>query len=197
MSGYEPSSLDVALASLALGTILRPYYARLVRGLGLQGNERLIDFGSGPGAAAVHLAAALSEGGGQVTCVDVSLAWLRAARRTTERFSNVAFKLGEIAALDIPDGAYDLVFIHFVLHDIPVRKRPETVRHLAAKLRAHRADGTVGRLFLREPTGKGHGMSPDEIDRLMTGAGLQPVSLETGRLLGIQPICSGLYVKPG
>jgi SAM-dependent methyltransferase len=194
---HEPSSLDVALASLALRTILRPYYARLVRGLGLRGDERVIDFGSGPGAAAVHLAAALSTGRGQVTCVDVSKAWLRAAQKMTERYTNVAFKLGEIATLDIADGAYDVVFFHFVLHDIPAERRAETVRHLAAKLRAHRAGGTGGRLFLREPTGKGHGMPPDEIDRLMTGAGLRQVFLDTGRLLWIQPICDGLYLKPG
>jgi SAM-dependent methyltransferase len=197
MTTGEPSSLDVALASLALRTILRPYYARLVRGLGLRGDERVLDFGSGPGAAAVHLAAALAEGGGQVTCVDVSQAWLQAAQKVTERYINVAFKLGEIGTLDMADGAYDVVFIHFVLHDIPAAKRPETVRHLAAKLRAHRAGGTGGRLALREPTGKGHGMPPGEVDRLMTGAGLQQVSLETGRLLWIQPICDGLYLKAG
>jgi ubiquinone/menaquinone biosynthesis C-methylase UbiE len=191
MSAYEPSSLDVTLASLAMRTILRPYYARFVRSLNLKGDERVIDFGSGPGAAAVHLAAALAEGGGQVTCVDVSHAWLRAARRTTARYANVAFKLGEIAALDIADGAYDAVFMHFVLHDIPAKKRPEAVRHLAAKLRAG------GRLFLREPTGKGHGMPPDEIHRLMIGAALNQVSLGTGRLLWIQPIADGLYLKPG
>jgi SAM-dependent methyltransferase len=190
MNTREPSSVEVALASLLTRTILRPYYARYVRGLGLKGSERVLDFGSGPGAAAVHLAARLAAGGGQVTCVDVSQAWLRAAQRRTERCSNVDFKLGELAALDIKNGVYDVVFIHFVLHDIPAGRRPDTVRHLVAKLRSG------GRLPLREPTSKGHGMSPEEIRRLMTGAGLQQVSMKTSRALWIQPVCDGLYLKP-
>ena len=65
------------------------------------------------------------------------------------------------------------------------------MRHLAAKLRGG------GRLSLREPTGKGHGIAPDEIRRLLTRAGLRELSLEAGRLLWIQPICDGLYLKPG
>ena len=126
-----------------------------------------------------------------LTCVDVSQAWLRAARRTTARYANVAFEWGEIAALDLAEGAYEMVFIHFVLHDISAERRPDTVRHLAAKLSAG------GRLCLREPTGKGHGMPPREIHRLMIDAGLSEVSLETRKLLWIQPVCDGLYVKPG
>lgn len=126
-----------------------------------------------------------------MTCVDVSQAWLRAAQRTTERCSNVEFKLGELAALDIKNGVYDVVFIHFVLHDMPAGRRPDTVRHLAAKLRSG------GRLSLREPTSKGHGISPDEIRRLMTSADLNQVAMETGRALWIQPICDGSYLKPG
>jgi hypothetical protein len=48
----------------------------------------------------------------------------------TARYANVEQKWGDIAALDIEADACDTVFIHFVLHDIPARTRPETVRHL-------------------------------------------------------------------
>jgi len=114
MSAYEPSPAEIFAVSLLVRTILSPYYARCVRSLGLEGCERVLDFGSGPGAAALHIAGRLAKGGGRLTCVDVSQAWLRAAQRTTERYSNVEYKLGDVAALDIEDDVYDVVFIHFV-----------------------------------------------------------------------------------
>jgi len=190
MSPYEPSAADVAASSLLVRAILGPYYARRIRSLGLSGAERVLDFGSGPGVAALHIARRLAEGGGRLTCVDVSRNWLRAAQRITRRYPNVEHRVGDIAALDIEDGVYDVVFIHFVLHDIPAQQRPDTMRHLAAKLRGG------GRLSLREPTGKGHGISPQEVGRLMAGAGLQQAFIETRRVLWIQPVCAGLYLKP-
>jgi 2-polyprenyl-3-methyl-5-hydroxy-6-metoxy-1,4-benzoquinol methylase len=187
MSGYEPSPTDAFLILWLAKTVLRPYYARHVRRLGLRGHERVLDFGCGPGVAARQIAAQLAKGGGRLTCVDVSQTWMRVARQMTRRCPNVEYKLGDIAALDVEDDAYDVVFIHFVLHDIPARDRPQIVRHLADKLQVG------GRLSLREPTSSGHGMSPGEIRRLMTGAGLGQVSLETGRAMCIQPICDGVF----
>jgi SAM-dependent methyltransferase len=189
MSAYGPPKAEAFVVSLLAKAILSPYYARYVRSLGLKGGERVLDYGSGPGVAARYIAARLAEGGGRVTCVDVSQTWLRIAQKTTRRYPNVEHKLGEIAALDIENDAYDVIFIHFVLHDIPARERPDVVRHLGAKLRQG------GRLVLREPTSKGHGISPQEIQRLMTSAGLQQVSVKTGRALLIQPVCDGQFHK--
>jgi 2-polyprenyl-3-methyl-5-hydroxy-6-metoxy-1,4-benzoquinol methylase len=121
--------------------------------------------------------------------VDISQTWIRIAQRTARRYPHVEFKLGDIGALDIENSAYDVVFIHFVLHDIPAGERPDIVRHLAAKLRQG------GRLLLREPTSDGHGISPEEIRQLMTDAGLRQVSSKLGRALLIQPICDGRFLK--
>jgi 2-polyprenyl-3-methyl-5-hydroxy-6-metoxy-1,4-benzoquinol methylase len=189
MSAHEPPKAEAFVVSLLAKAILSPYYARYVRNLDLKGGERVLDYGSGPGVAARHIATRLAEGGGHLTCVDVSQTWIRIAQKTTRRYSHVEYKLGDIAALDIENDAYDVVFIHFVLHDLPAQKRPDVVRHLSAKLRKG------GRLVLREPTSKGHGISPQEIQRLMTDAGLQQVSVKTGRALLIQPVCDGQFHK--
>lgn len=189
MSTYEPSAAEAFVTLLLAKTILSRYYARYVRSLNLEGGEWVLDYGSGPGVAARCIAARLAEGGGHLTCVDVSQTWNRIAQRTTKRYAYVEHKLGDIAALDIENDAYDVVFIHFVLHDIPARERPDIARHLAAKLRKG------GRLLMREPTTEGHGMSPEEVRQLMTGAGLRQVSSKTGKALLIQPICDGRFYK--
>jgi 2-polyprenyl-3-methyl-5-hydroxy-6-metoxy-1,4-benzoquinol methylase len=189
MGAYEPSSADVLLALLLVKTVLRPYYARYVRSLGLKGHERVLDFGSGPGVAARHIAARLAEGGGRLTCVDVSQTWMRIAQKATRRYPNIEYKLGRIAALDVENAAYDVVLVHFVLHDIPAHERLDTVHHLAGKLRQG------GRLVVREPTAAGHGISPEALCRLLTGAGLQQIYVKTGRAALIQAICDGVFHK--
>jgi hypothetical protein len=41
---------------------------------------------------------------------------------------------GRDLKLDIPDSSQDMVFVHFVIHDIPADRRPQVVKHLARKL---------------------------------------------------------------
>ena len=149
---------------MAAGTFARPVYSKYVDRMSLQGHERVLDFGSGAGTPARMLARKLLKGGGQVTCVDVSRVWLETARRRLARYPNVKFKLGEISSLGLPDAAYDVVLVHFVLHDIPAAERPRVVQHLARKL----APG--GKLFIREPLEQ---LARDEIVRLMRENGLE------------------------
>jgi ubiquinone/menaquinone biosynthesis C-methylase UbiE len=189
LSGYEPPASEVWITALLTKTVLSAYYARYVGSLGLRGSEQVLDYGSGTGVAARHIAARLAKGGGHLTCVDVSERWMQVAQRTTRDYTNVEYRLGHIATLGIEDDTCDVVFVHFVLHDIPRVERTESVCHLARKLR----EG--GKLFAREPTSGGHGMSPDELSQLMAGAGLQQVSLKTGKLLRLQSICDGEYRK--
>jgi ubiquinone/menaquinone biosynthesis C-methylase UbiE len=189
VSAYEPSRLDVRLTLLLGRPILGPYYARRVRDLELAGSERVLDFGSGPGFAARHLARTLSQGGGTLTCVDLSQRWLEAAQRVLQGYANVEFRLGDIWTLDLEARTYDLVFIHFVLHDVDGPDRPRALHHLARILKAG------GQVILREPTGKDHGIAPQEIHRLMTEAGLRETYLKTSKLLLLQSVCDAIYLK--
>jgi ubiquinone/menaquinone biosynthesis C-methylase UbiE len=191
MSGYEPSPLDVSLTLLLARPILSGYYAGRVRTLKLAGNENVLDFGSGPGLAARHIARALSKREGTLTCVDVSTRWLESARRVLRGYANIEFRLGDIWTLGLADETYDVIFIHFVLHDVDERDRPRIACHLARVLKPG------GKLVLREPTSASHGIAPQEIRSLMAGADLNELGLTTHRLLLVQPVCDASYQKSG
>lgn len=167
MSDRDPRPLDVFFTALFGYTILSPAYKRYVDRLGLTGNEWVLDYGSGSGRIARHIARHLLAGGGHLTCVDISPVWMDTARKRLKKYPNVDFELGDVAALDIEDGAYDAVVIHFVLHHVDKKVRVEKVSILSHKLK----EG--GRLFISEPTREPHGISAGEIRRVMTAAGVQ------------------------
>ncbi len=187
MSGYEPSAIEVFLTLLLGKTLLNPYYKRYINELLLNGNERVLDYGSGSGVCSRHMAARLAQGGGRMTCVDISTKWQRVIRRQLRRFDNVDYACGHIATLDIPDAAYDIVFIHFALHDIPARERPEVTRALARKLKPG------GQFLIREPTEPGHGMQQEEIDTLLTGNGFEKISSCTRQIPLMSEVCDGVF----
>ena len=166
MAFKEPSRLDVLLTLLVQRTFLRSSYRGYIDRLGLRGDERVLDFGSGSGFAARYIADKPVSGNGRVTCVDVCEVWMRVAQKTLRKYPNVDFKLGEISTLDIDDGSHDVVFIHFVIHDIDQDLRPHIIEQLARNL----VDG--GKLHIREPLGR-HGMSVETIRELMADHGLE------------------------
>jgi ubiquinone/menaquinone biosynthesis C-methylase UbiE len=107
------------------------------------------------------------------------------ARKRLRKYPNVEFKLGDIAALDLPDGGYDVVFVHFVLHDIDAAERPRIVQHLAHKLKRD------GRLFVREPL---RFIAPDEILRLMRQSGLAESAFGVTNIKTQGEVCEGVFV---
>ena len=95
-----------------------------------------------------------------IVCVDDPL------KETDAWNQNVDFKLGDIVSLDIENATYDVVTIHFVLHEIDESLRQEKVNALSQKLKSD------GRMFVREPLSVRHGMPPDEVRALVSSAGL-------------------------
>jgi|GEM_PF-6546400 len=51
----------------------------------------------------------LLPGKGHLTCVDVSKVWTETIQKRLKKYANVDYKLGEISAFDITDGAYDIM----------------------------------------------------------------------------------------
>jgi len=187
----DPTPAEVRGATLWTNRLLSPYYARFVRSLELTGDERVIDFGSGSGAEARHLAAVLARGGGHLTCIDVSPAWLRAAQRELRGRTNVEFLLGDVPRLGLETASFDVVAIHFVLHDIEVEERRPAVDGLARALRPG------GRIVLREPLRAGHGISAAEITTLMSDAGLRPRDVRPRRYPVLGNVVDATFHKPG
>jgi len=163
-STYEPPRLEIWL-TLGLGlTVLSPYYRSFVRGLRLKGDESVLDFGSGSGICTRHAASRLQRGGGRLACVDVSRGWMRVIQKTLRRYSNATYHRGEVIELDLAQSSFDLVMVHFVLHEIPVHERPQVMECLAGLLRQG------GRMVLREP--QGEGLTLEELNALAQAAGL-------------------------
>lgn len=169
MSSTEPGKLEAIVTRFATATFGRGYYRKLASEVVLTGNETVMDFGSGAGMAAKYLAKDLSKGDGRLTCVDISKAWIEMAKKRTRLFSNVDYKIGHISTLEVGDKSYDVVLVSYVLHDVETQERPTIVSELASRLKPG------GRIVIREPTKKNHGMDPNDIRSLMSGAGLREV----------------------
>lgn len=144
MSYHEPGSLEVFL-TVAIGNISGSTYNEYVDRLGLKGDERILNFGSGAGKPAIYLARRLLRRGGHVTCLDISRVWIETAQKRLKRHPNVDFCLGDITTLNLPGKCLDALFLHFVLHDIEASERPRIVSELERTLVDR------GQVFIREP----------------------------------------------
>ncbi len=184
----DPSRFEIISHLWLSKTFLRPFYRSYVRSMNLSGDEMVLDFGSGSASLAVHIAEKLSRGG-RVTCLDISEKWLDSARKRLKSRRNADFLLGDITAMDIPDGSYDIVVIHFVLHDIPGELRSGILQKIARILK------NGGKLYIREPVRESHGMPAIEIKRLMSGASLKEVKGEFQKKFYTGPMFSAVYTK--
>ncbi|RLL67667.1 methyltransferase domain-containing protein [Streptomyces sp. Z26] len=85
----------------------------------LRPGRSVLDAGCGPGTLTADLAAAVAPGG-RVTGVDAAAGVLDSARAlAAERgLDNVRFATADVHALDLPDGAYDVVHAHQLLQHV-------------------------------------------------------------------------------
>jgi ubiquinone/menaquinone biosynthesis C-methylase UbiE len=179
----EPGRAEAFAARLFTNLLLSPLYRRYVDQMGLRGDERVLDYGSGSGAAARHLARRVRAGGGHLVCMDVSARWQAVIRKALRDFPDVEFRLGDVRTMGLPAASFDMVLVHWMLHDVPPWDRPSIVAELARLLRPG------GRLYSREPTGAKHGMPAQQVRAAYAGAGLT----ETLALEGKAPVMGEYY----
>jgi ubiquinone/menaquinone biosynthesis C-methylase UbiE len=189
MSITEPSRTSVRVHEFFWLKLMKGYYRRFVDSFGLKGDEMVLDFGCGPGSTSKFIAQILERGGGELTCFDLSKTWIERAKKHLSRFSNVEYYVEDIRTWDEKDNYFDAVAIHFMLHDIDKSERDEVVRALAEKMK------TGARLFIREPTKEGHGMSPEEIRDLMSKNGLEETDSKTIESLMMGVMYTGIFSK--
>jgi len=152
---YEPSRLEIFLTKLAFFFYGKSVYRAFADRLPLNGGERVLDFGCGMGTVACYVAPKLSDG--HLTCLDISERWLKACRKTLRSYGNVTFRQAESLALEREESpalereSFDLVYCHFVLHDIAESELARVIPVLVKSLQPG------GVLVFREPlieTGK-------------------------------------------
>jgi SAM-dependent methyltransferase len=98
----------------------------------------LLDIGCGPGTITVDLARRVAPG--RVTAVEVTAGALELARAhaAEQGQDNIDFVVADVRALDLPDGAFDVVHAHQVLQHVA-----DPVRALAEMRRVCRPGGVV------------------------------------------------------
>lgn len=140
----EPTSLEVLLTKAAFRFYGKTVYKAFADRLQVRGGESVLDFGCGMGTVAYYVAKALAHG--QLFCVDISDKWISACRRNLRKFSNV--RIGKYVPGTLEPETFDLVYCHFVLHDISKGELMVIVPELTRSLK------TGGVLVLREPFGE-------------------------------------------
>jgi ubiquinone/menaquinone biosynthesis C-methylase UbiE len=170
----EPSNWSVYMQQ-ALRPISKKYlYGSYVNGLPLRPNFKVLEFGSGIGAMAELLARRLYEG--ELTCVDISDRYILKARKNLRDYPNTTLYKGRLMNLELLTGELDAINIHFVLHDVTKGNREKLVSEMYDLLIPE------GKIYLREPLNKNHGIDLQEIKNLFLDAGFFPLYEEVKKI---------------
>ncbi len=184
----EPNRLLAAFQAFTYRMIARTYYQPYIESLGLRGDERVLEYGSGPGTASKLLAQALPNG--HLTCVDISTVWMGSyMKKIAAGYPNIDLMQGDIADLDIPAESYDAIFIHYVIHDVPAGIQREKMGIILGKLKKG------GKCYIREPISPMHGIAPEKVRAIMRENGLREISSAMGKSPQKSPTFQGVYAK--
>lgn len=146
---HEPAHLEIFLTRLAFLLYGESVYRAFADRLPLDGGERVLDFGCGMGTVAYYVAKKLPRG--HLTCLDISGRWLNACHKTLRGYGNITFRQAESPVF--ANESFDVVYCHFVLHDIPESELKVVIPALAESLKLG------GVLVFREPLNGTHKIS--------------------------------------
>jgi len=184
----NPTRFELTVNRLYSHNLFSPLYGRYVRSMDFAGVSTMLDFGSGSGTLARHLAKHLHGSGGRLVCMDPSRAWLEEAKRRLRKFTNVEYIQGDVFSLS-DELEFDAASIHFVLHDIDEDQRQEVLVRLSDHLTSS------AKLYVREPTKEGHGMRAAKVRDLFRVAGFQELECTESTSLAIGPVCTCVFVR--
>ncbi|NHJ23972.1 MAG: class I SAM-dependent methyltransferase [Candidatus Lokiarchaeota archaeon] len=162
----NPSKLFAWYYSLLCPFYGRKFYKKLLKVLELNGDESILDFGSGAGVLAKKVIKYLRDNG-QLTCLDTSSAFLNKAHKKLKNYDNVEYLLGDIRDLKIQPNSFDVIISSWVIHHISPEDRKEIIEKFASTLKQN------GRVLLIEYCKKPHGISEDEVLELFNNAFLK------------------------
>jgi ubiquinone/menaquinone biosynthesis C-methylase UbiE len=163
----HPSKLLIKYEVFVSGIILRPLYYNFVQQLNLTGGETILDFGSGAGGEAIHLADSIQNKNGKLTCLDISPTWLQVVKHRLSNYKDIDFIDGDITTKKIPDNSFDVIIVRLVLHDIPENQRKPVINQLYSILKPG------GSVHIQEPIGTGHAIDEAVMRSLFKNAGFK------------------------
>lgn len=137
----EPTRLEIFLTKFTFFLCGKSVYQSFADRLSLNGDERVLDFGCGMGTVAYYVAKKLPRG--FLFCLDISERWLNVCRKTLRSFGNIIFLKCEMPAFT--KESFDIIYCHFVLHDISETELERIIPALAESLKPG------GILVFREP----------------------------------------------
>lgn len=164
----------------------RRFYGEFFDLLELNGNEKILELGAGQGNLSSLISDRLT--GGKLSCINISDYWHNRIRKRLGERSNIEFLLGDIRDMELGRG-YDLGIVHYILHDIEETKRASTMRALVSKIK----EG--GKIFVREPTAKRHGMDSEEVRNIMKGINCEEVYFKLTPSWLMNHPCQAVYLK--
>jgi len=163
-------------------------YRDYIERIDLQGDENVLELGSGGGNLSRFIARKIPKG--NLYCVDISQYWTKRAKRRLRKFRNITCLEKSIEMLSIENGCLDVAIIHYVLHDISKKQRGKIIKIISNKLRKN------GRIHVREPTRKSHGISPKEIRELMLSEGFLEQASKEGYSFPLRgKVYKGIFEK--
>lgn len=184
----NPTKFDVYVHSFFASTFLSSFYSSYIDSMSLKGNENILDFGSGWGTTSGLLADKLTKSG-SVTCLDISPVWIEASQKRLTSYSNIEFIAGDITQLNISDNSYDIILIHFVLHDIDTSYRQAIIETHQQILKKR------GKIYIREPLTPEKTMSVEYVRDIMARNGFLEEKLVNTHSFFMGDMLEGIFVK--
>lgn len=165
MNFKNPSRLFAWFYSLFCPIYGKSFYRELLKELEINGNESILDFGSGAGILAKKLVKKVSDGG-TLTCLDMSKSFLNKVQKELKKFTNVDYILGDICELDLPLNLFDKIFITWVLHHIVDEEKSNVVGAIVKTLKLE------GKIYVIEFLSQPHGILESDLINLFNKFGL-------------------------
>ena len=148
-------------------------------------NEKVLEVGCGIGNLSRFLIQEISSG--KLTCIDVSKYSINKNKRSLKKFKNIEFVVEDILRFK-RENYFDIAVVHYILHDIPQKEKVIEVLRNCLK--------ENGRVYLREPTRKNHGISSKEIKKLMGEGGFSKIKSKEDYSFPLKGrVFEGVFIK--
>lgn len=167
MYKFEPSNIEVKFTKVMTATIAKKYYMSFLNNITIQENDSILDYCCGSGIVSKLVTNKFKYN--KLVYIDVSNKWLKATNKRVKSYNNVKGKVIKSFSELVDENKFDVILVHFVIHDFPEEVREDVIKHIIMNLK----EG--GTLYIREPIGEDHGVNGEELVNLFK-------SISKGRL---------------